>query len=507
MAASPHLRPEPEKTASIPLASEAYNSAERTGSSHGEVVMENWKPQEGQQVEGKFRLLQQLGGTDHSVVFLTERSEEPKKAVIKLVPASNAEKQILHWKLGAKLPHPHLLRIFESGQCELNGHQLLYVVMEQAEEDLSQILPVRSLTAAETREMVLPVLDALSYLHGKGFVHGDIKPGNILAIADIVKLSSDSISAISEGVVKDGARTSTAYVPPEVAAGKISPASDIWSLGMTISEVLTLHRPVYDSAKKQDPVLPKELESPFSDIVKNCLPVDPAKRWTIAEIKSRLDQKSVTKPIQPKPVPRESVQPKLVQSKPAVRKPSKFLYLVPAAALIIILAYAMWPKGNSPAVATSEPSDVQVQEKPKPTPSTPANGPASRRATEAAKSTAVPPPAIAPNSANSMPAPSASSSSPDGAVLQKVLPQVPESARRTITGTIRVRVKASVDSAGNVTEATLDSPGPSAYFARLSQQAAEKWKFAPAQASSQWLLHFSFTSHSTDATPQQIKSH
>ena len=84
-------------------------------------MSENWKPQEGQVVEGKFRLVQKLGESDHSVVFLTERAEEPKKAVIKLLPAANTENQILRWKLDTKLPHPHLLRIFESGKCELNG--------------------------------------------------------------------------------------------------------------------------------------------------------------------------------------------------------------------------------------------------------------------------------------------------------------------------------------------------------------------------------------------------
>ena len=53
--------------------------------------------------------------------------------------------------------------------------------MEATEEDLSQILPQRRLTPEEAREMLGPVLDALSYLHGKGFAHGAIKPANIMA--------------------------------------------------------------------------------------------------------------------------------------------------------------------------------------------------------------------------------------------------------------------------------------------------------------------------------------
>jgi TonB family protein len=64
-------------------------------------------------------------------------------------------------------------------------------------------------------------------------------------------------------------------------------------------------------------------------------------------------------------------------------------------------------------------------------------------------------------------------------------------------------VKVSVDATGNVTDATLDSPSKSNYFNHLAQQAAEKWKFAP--AASQWIIHFVFTSSKTDAVAEQVK--
>jgi len=65
-----------------------------------------------------------------------------------------------------------------------------------------------------------------------------------------------------------------------------------------------------------------------------------------------------------------------------------------------------------------------------------------------------------------------------GAVAHEVLPNVSQGALNTITGTIRVRVRIRVDRAGNVTEASLESPGPSPYFARLALAAAKGWKFA-----------------------------
>ncbi len=53
----------------------------------------------------------------------------------------------------------------------MDGAPVLYAVMEFAEEDLSQILPVRPLAPAEVSDLLPPLLDGLSYLHQKGFVH------------------------------------------------------------------------------------------------------------------------------------------------------------------------------------------------------------------------------------------------------------------------------------------------------------------------------------------------
>src|SRR6266849_5626935 len=144
--------------------------------------IEAWKQWEGRVVIGGFQLRQYLGASDHSAVFLTERSErEPQKVAIKLISAdpSNAELQLTRWRLAAKLSHPHLIRLFQIGRCRLGNMPLLYVVMEYAEENLSQVLARRPLTPAEARDMLGPVLDALAYLHGQGFVHGDIKPANV----------------------------------------------------------------------------------------------------------------------------------------------------------------------------------------------------------------------------------------------------------------------------------------------------------------------------------------
>src|SRR5258708_13315178 len=113
---------------------------------------ESWKSWEGGVVGGKFPLRQWLGGSDHSAVLLTDRhGHSGQKAAIKLIAEIpvESERQRARWRGAAQLSHPNLIRIDEIGRCQMNGMSLLYVVMEFAEEHLSQILPLPAPPAAQ----------------------------------------------------------------------------------------------------------------------------------------------------------------------------------------------------------------------------------------------------------------------------------------------------------------------------------------------------------------------
>jgi TonB family protein len=89
-----------------------------------------------------------------------------------------------------------------------------------------------------------------------------------------------------------------------------------------------------------------------------------------------------------------------------------------------------------------------------------------------------------------------------------VLPEVSEKAQATIQGTVRVTVLLHVDAAGNVSDATLDSPGPSQYFANLALTAARRWEFTSPEADghsvpSEWRVRFEFTQTGVKAFPRQ----
>jgi len=92
-------------------------------------------------------------------------------------------------------------------------------------------------------------------------------------------------------------------------------------------------------------------------------------------------------------------------------------------------------------------------------------------------------------------------------VVQQIMPSVSKSARDTIHGTLKVRVKVRVDSAGDVETASFVSSGPSKYFARQAMQAAQQWKFLPAQGQDArtWVVRFGFRRSGTDAVLEPAK--
>src|SRR5882757_10187475 len=256
----------------------------------GCVMSEQWKKWEGQLVDGKFVLGQCLASTEFNAVFLTELPEPPgQKAVLKLVAAGSpaAEAQLGFWKRAAHLTHPNLLTIFDAGRCRLEDLSFIYAVMEYAEENLGEILPQRALTPEEVRDVLDPALDVLVYLHGKGLVHGHVKPSNILATHDRLKLSSDSLFPIGEQ--RQLLRGRDIYDAPEMQSAPVSAKEDVWSLGVTLVEALTQHPPVVSSEQSSDPVVPRELPDLFLVIAKHALRRDPHHRWSVAEIAARLN--------------------------------------------------------------------------------------------------------------------------------------------------------------------------------------------------------------------------
>ena len=453
-----------------------------------EDVNEMWKTWQGRTVDGKFPLQAYLGGSDHSAVFLTEMQPVDAgpfvRAAIKLIATGNADtqKQLLKWRAIGDLSHPNLIRILDCGTCEIDGTALLYVVEEYAEENLGQIVPERALTVEEAQGMLPPILETLQFLHDKGFVHGSIRPSNILAVGDLVKLSSDGLRYSGE---KRSAKDAGAYDPPEAASGTISNSSDVWQLGMTLVEVLTQRTP------SRPPVVPHTIVEPFRDIAHHCLQEDEGKRWSVAEILTRLRADGV------KPAPmlvKNEVPAHAIPDSNRGRPSRTWSYLL-GLAVVAAVAFMLIPrsKPSAPTVAMQS-SQTEGSQTAVPTEAKPSAAPAQN---VKGKSSA----AVADEHG--------AAGADENGVVHRVLPEVSPSARRTIHGTIQLRVKVDVDAFGNVTGAKVESGRVSKYFTRLATEAAHDWKFYPAAAGDQsgdrkWQLQFRFSRTKTDATAKRV---
>jgi TonB family protein len=436
---------------------------------------ESWKTWEGQLVEGKFSLLQLLGGTEHSAIFLTELpGQKSQNVAIKLIElqGEDAVERVAQLRTAAKLSHPHLIQIFEVGRCLVDGTPLIYAVMEYAEEDLSQILPQRPLSAAEVSELLPPLLDAISYLHGLGFVHGRIKPSNVLAVGDQLKLSSDQVTA-QPPEPSETRRRSDVYDAPETAAGILTRASDVWSVGVTLVAAITQNVTLAKDTAVGNPSLPETIPEPYRGIVRECLQLDPKRRASLEQIRARLQPpaRSVPHRADPLPVPPRSIN----------RRPWLAVALILLVVVLVGLGVVL-SRGKNTSVQNSDAT---------PQPATQAALP-----TSPARE-----PVAAPKNENT--------AASDGAVTHQVLPEISQSARNTITGTIKVAVRVEVDSSGKVKTAKLKTAGPSRYFAGKALAAAQRWEFAPPTKDGQpttsaWLLQFHFRRSSIQASSQQL---
>ena len=468
-------------------------------------MSEAWKQYEGQVVDGKFHLRQYLGSSDHSAVFLTEPAPPgAQRAAIKFISADppNSDRQILRWQQTAKLSHPHLIQILQTGRCHLGGRDLLFVVTEFAEENLSQILPHRALTAGEAGDMLPPVLDALAYLHGKSLIHGHLKPANIMAVRDQLKISSDGLCGVGETV--KGPQQPGLYNAPESSTG-MQPASDVWSLGMTLVEVLTQRPLLWDGAMRGEPVVPETVSAPFRNIASHCLRQDPQRRWTLGEIAAGSRA----------PAGNSLTQQAAERSRPSRQDSSGWFTksrmigpIVAVAVLVVaivggakLLNRRPEPKQDSSSAAPSSQPSLSTE---------PAERRESVRAEPAKPGLATPEQTHGSSRAARHSSKTAKSSAGAGSVVQQVLPEVSSGARRTIQGRIRVRVRVDVDSSGSVVGAHFESEGPSKYFANKALDAARRWKFEPAKvngqaAASVWVLKFAIGRTSTTVESVQTK--
>ena len=473
-----------------------------------------WMKLQGQTVNDRFRLGRYLGGSDHSGAFLTLLGRPPAEVALKLisVSAGASDTKLAALRAAAAVTHPHLVGILESGRCALEGDSYLYVVTEYADQSLAQILTSRPLTEDEALEMLAPTLKALAFLHGRNLVQGQLKPANILAVGNQLKLASDTIRPISE--TGGNGSTASVYDPPEYRDGSYSTAGDIWGLGMSLLEALG-RRPAAGLDDGRGVVaVPRDFPPTFRDIVAQCLARRPFDRPKVTELEAWLRKQTpgaapaASQPaaaaIAPAPVPEPPPAPAPVArefefsaSEPMTGAPARAardaappapsirlarLPVILGAVVVIALVWAgvrMFESRRHAAapVVPAAPQAPPEAASPGAAPSTGGQAPAQPRRAPAAS-----------------------------AAVHSVLPDVPLHARQTIHGRIHVSVRVLVDGDGKVFAVLAEQPGPSRYFERLALDAAKKWTFPPdPQPRRVQRLRFEFTRAGTTASAVSVQ--
>ncbi len=206
------------------------------------------------------------------------------------IKAFTAQVEVRELQILATCDHPHVLRYRAIVEHEdAAGREYVCLVTELAEGgDVSEMLRGfrKGLPPARVEKILLPVAEALAYLHGREFpiVHRDIKPPNVLVVGGGYKLGDVGTAKALEGGGTDTSKDqgTIAYTAPERFDGKILPAADIYSLGVSAYELLTgrllFTGSQYELMKhhiETPPPIPGNLPELWQELLRGCLAKDP----------------------------------------------------------------------------------------------------------------------------------------------------------------------------------------------------------------------------------------
>ena len=257
-------------------------------------------PQIGQMLGDRYRLTELLGEGGMATIYLGRDLKLDRDVAVKLLRPEYGRDEAFVARFrqeayaAASLSHPNVVQVFDYGTDDAGP----YIIMEYVDgQDLGEILRDRGFVpSAAAARIAMQVADGLAAAHAMGIVHRDVKPSNILvSVAGQVKVADFGIArALSEAQLTLHGQTlgSVRYLSPEQARGEnVTPATDIYALGLVLSEMLT-GRPVWggDTAGAvamarltEDPPAPSSIRpdvNPGLDsIVRRALARDPGQRF------------------------------------------------------------------------------------------------------------------------------------------------------------------------------------------------------------------------------------
>jgi tetratricopeptide (TPR) repeat protein len=266
---------------------------------------------------GPYRLIEQIGQGGMGAVWLADRIDGGlnRRIALKLPRlawgAGLAERIARERDIGARLEHPHIARLYDAGVDALGRP---YLAMEYIEgQPLDVWCEARALSLRERLRLFLQVARAVAYAHGRLVVHRDLKPSNVLVTADgqahlldfgIAKLLSEGVPGDSRLTQEQGRVLTPNFASPEQLRGDtLTVASDVYSLGVLLFELLTgaspyrperkglaaleaavlEDEPALASSRAADRSVAKALRGEMDAILAKALQRDPGRRYATAD--------------------------------------------------------------------------------------------------------------------------------------------------------------------------------------------------------------------------------
>ncbi len=257
---------------------------------------------------GRYRLERRLGAGGFGVVWLAWDEKLEREVAVKAIPRDGGagERVEREARAAARLNHPGIVAIYELASDEHD----VYLVSELVRgRTLAELVHAGAIADRDVARIGIALCEALEHAHARGVIHRDVKPQNVMVLAEpaagagFAKLADFGVAHVTSGdpLTRTGDIVGTlAYMAPEQAEGsRVTPACDVYSLALTLYEAWTGTNPVRAggpaaTARRLGRPLPslaalrRDLPLELCDAVDEALDIDPARRPAPSRLRAEL---------------------------------------------------------------------------------------------------------------------------------------------------------------------------------------------------------------------------